>query len=70
MRSRDTGKGYSTIVSNEEYRLLKKIDARKYIPVLDLDEFYQELGENLYSKSLLNKVTKNGIDYFVALKRN
>lgn len=70
MRTRATDKGYSVIVSNEEYRLLKKIDARKYIPVLDLDDFYQELGENLYSKSLLNKVTKDGIEYFVALKRN
>lgn len=70
MRTRQTGLGYSVIVSNEEFRLLKKIDACGSFAVDELGEYYQELGEHLYSKSLLNKGNKNGRDYFVSLKRN
>ncbi len=69
MRTRETDQGYTVIVSNAEYMLLRKIDSRHYIPVDDLDEYYQEMGEKLYSKSLLNKVQKDGKEYFVSLKR-
>jgi len=69
MRTRQTEQGYTVIVSNEEYRLLRKIDAHRNFPVEELDDYYQELGEKLYSKSLLNKVQKDDKEYFVSLKR-
>ncbi|AFC21741.1 virion structural protein [Cronobacter phage vB_CsaM_GAP32] len=70
MRSVDTNKGYSVIVSNEEYRLIKKVDANIRVPVDSLDEYYQELGEKLYSRGVLNKVENNGTEYFVSMKRS
>lgn len=70
MRSVDTNKGYSVIVSNEEYRLIKKVDANIRVPVDSLDEYYQELGEKLYSRGVLNKVENDGTEYFVSMKRS
>lgn len=69
MRTRQTDQGYSVIVSNEEYKLLRKIDAHGSLPAEYLDEYYRELGEKLCSRSLLNKVQKEGKEYFVSLKR-
>lgn len=70
MRSVDTKNGYNIIVSNEEYRLIKKVDANIKIPVQSLDEYYQELGEKLYSRGVLNKIENNGTEYFVSIKRS
>ena len=70
MRSVDTKNGYSIIVSNEEYRLIKKVDANIEVPLDSLNEYYQELGEKLYSRGVLNKVEKDGTDYFVSIKRS
>lgn len=70
MRSVDTKNGYSIIVSNEEYRLVKKVDANIQVPVDSLQEYYQELGEKLYSRGVLNKVEKDGTEYFVSIKRS
>lgn len=70
MRSVDTKNGYSVIVSNEEYRLIKKVDANIQVPVQSLSEYYQELGEKLYSRGVLNKVESDGTEYFVSMKRS
>lgn len=70
MRSVDTKNGYSIIVSNEEYRLIKKVDANIQVPVESLSEYYQELGEKLYSRGVLNKVDRDGTEYFVSMKRS
>lgn len=70
MRSVDTKNGYSVIVSNEEYRLIKKVDANIQVPVQSLSEYYQELGEKLYSRGVLNKVENDGTEYFVSMKRS
>ncbi len=70
MRSVDTNNGYSIIVSNEEYRLIKKVEANIEVPVESLDLYYQELGEKLYSRGVLNKVENNGTEYFVSMKRS
>ncbi|AMM43860.1 virion structural protein [Pectobacterium phage vB_PcaM_CBB] len=70
MRSVDTKNGYSVIVSNEEYRLIKKVDANIQVPVESLSEYYQELGEKLYSRGVLNKVENDGTEYFVSMKRS
>lgn len=70
MRSVDTKNGFSIIVSNEEYRLIKKIDANIQVPVESLNEYYQELGEKLYSRGVLNKEEHDGTEYFVSMKRS
>ena len=70
MRSVDTKNGYCIIVSNEEYRLVKKIDANIEMPVEYFGEYFQELGEKLYSRGVLNKVEKDGTEYFVSIKRS
>lgn len=70
MRTVDTKNGYSVIVSNEEYRLIKKVDANIQVPVESLSEYYQELGEKLYSRGVLNKVENDGTEYFVSMKRS
>lgn len=70
MRSVDTKNGFSIIVSNEEYRLIKKVDANIQVPVESLSEYYQELGEKLYSRGVLNKVENDGTEYFVSMKRS
>ncbi len=70
MRSVDTNNGYSIIVSNEEYRLIKKVEANIEVPVESLDLYYQELGEKLYSRGVLNKVENDGTEYFVSMKRS
>lgn len=70
MRSVDTNKGFNIIVSNEEYRLVKKIDANIEMPVEHFGEYFQELGEKLYSRGVLNKIDKDGTEYFVSIKRS
>ncbi|AQW88819.1 putative structural protein [Erwinia phage pEa_SNUABM_50] len=70
MRAVDTKNGYSVIVSNEEYRLIKKIDANIKVPVESLSEYYQELGEKLYSRGVLNKEENDETEYFVSIKRS
>lgn len=70
MRSVGTNKGFSIIVSNEEYRLLKKVDANIEVQVDYFGEYYQELGEKLVSRGVLNKVDKDGTEYFVSIKRS
>jgi tetrahydromethanopterin S-methyltransferase subunit G len=70
MRTVGTNKGFSIIVSNEEYRLLKKVDANIEVKVDYFGEYYQELGEKLVSRGVLNKVDKDGTEYFVSIKRS
>lgn len=70
MRSVGTNKGFTIIVSNEEYRLVKKIDANIEMPVDYFGEYYQELGDKLVSRGILNKVEKDGTEYFVSIKRS
>ena len=70
MRSVDTKNGYSIIVSNEEYRLIKKIDANIRVPVDSLDEYYQELGSKLVSRGVLNIDEDGETEYFVSIKRS
>lgn len=70
MRSIDTKNGYSVIVSNEEYRLIKKVDAAIKVPVDSLGEYFQELGEKLYSRGVLNKEEDGDKEYFVSIKRS
>lgn len=70
MRSVDTKNGFTIIVSNEEYRLIKKIDANVEMPVEYFGEYWQELGEKLYSRGVLNKIEKDGTEYFVSIKRS
>jgi hypothetical protein len=70
MRSVDTKNGYSIIVSNEEYRLLKKIDANIRVDVESLGEYYQELGYKLVSRGVLNIDEDGDTEYFVSIKRS
>lgn len=70
MRSVDTKNGYSIIVSNEEYRLLKKIDANIRVDVESLGEYYQELGYKLVSRGVLNIDEDGDSEYFVSIKRS
>lgn len=71
MRAIDTKNGYSVIVSNEEYRLLKKIDANIKVPADTLQDYYQELAEKLCSRGVLNKeVDDDNNEIFVSIKRS
>ncbi len=67
MRSVDTNSGFSIIVSNAEYSLVKAITKRGKVPVSSLGDYYQELGEKLYSRGALCKITEDGTDYFSLL---
>lgn len=62
--------GYSVMVSNDEYSLIRKIKANGKYPLANLDDYYQELGEKLYSKGLLNKITENDKEYFISINRS
>ncbi|SOK58566.1 hypothetical protein [Yersinia phage fHe-Yen9-04] len=70
MRAVDTKNGYSIIVSNEEYRLIKKVDANIKVPIESLSEYYQELGEKLFSRGVLNKEEDGDTEYFLSIKRS
>lgn len=70
MRAVDTTHGYSVIVSNEEYRLLKKVDANIKLKYDSIKEYYQELGDNLVSRGVLKRIEEDGILYFVSIKRS
>ena len=62
--------GHSTMVSNEEYSVLKKIKARGKVPVQSINEYYSEVGEKLVSRGVLNKVQIEGTEYFVPIRNN
>lgn len=70
MRSVGTQNGYSVIVSNEEYRLIKKIDANIKVPASSLQEYYQELADKLVSRGVLNREENDDEVYYVSIKRN
>lgn len=60
--------GNVMMVSNREYEFLRKLNANTKLKVEDLDEFSQELGYKLYSKSALNM--DEGEEYFLPLKKD
>lgn len=55
--------GFSVVVSNQEYTLIRKVIAKGRILEDELEEFYQELGNKLYRRGVLNKI-KHGDDYY------
>lgn len=69
MRTVPTGNGYSVIVSNQEYRLLRSIAAKGRVKPESLDEFYCELAEKLYSRGVLNKAEIDGEEYFIPVAK-
>lgn len=70
MRTVEIPGGYSILVSNDEYRLIKKVNANIKLPVESLEPYYQELGDKLVLRGVLNKENENSTDYFVSLKRS
>lgn len=68
MRMTNSEFGHSVMISNEEYAVLKKIKARGKVPVLSIQEYYQEMGDKLVSRGVLNKVEENGEEYFVPIR--
>lgn len=59
MRSIKTDKGYSIILSNEEYSLYRKIKAKSKVSEDALPEFYQEMADKLVSRGVLDKSDDN-----------
>lgn len=61
--------GHNTMVSNEEYKLLKKIKARNSVPVDTVNEYYQELADKMVSRGVLNKEQdKEGNDVYLPVR--
>lgn len=69
MRTVPSSNGYSIIVSNQEYRLLRNISARGKVDPSTLEEFYQELAEKLHSRGVLNKTQIDGVEYFTPVTK-
>lgn len=68
MRMAKSEFGHSVMVSNEEYAVLKKIKARGKVPVLGIQEYYQEIGDKLVSRGVLNKVEENGEEFYIPIR--
>lgn len=68
MRMTKSEFGHSVMVSNEEYSVLKKIKARGKVPVLSIQEYYQEIADKLVSRGVLNKVEEDGEEFYLPLR--
>ena len=62
--------GFSTIVSNEEYALIRKIKAKGKVLEDYFNEYYQELCYKLISRGLLDIIESDGKNYFVVKGKN
>lgn len=69
MRTISTANGYSVIVSNQEYTLIRHITAKGKVLNDSLEEYYQELAEKLANRGLLNKVQDGDEIFFVPIKK-
>ena len=69
MRMTKSEFGHSVMVSNEEYAVLKKIQARGKVKVLGIQEYYQEVADKLVSRGVLNIIEDNGEEYYVPIRR-
>lgn len=65
MRMAKSLSGFSVVVSNQEYALIRKVIASKKLPLDNLDEYHQELGNKLYRRGVLDKVTSHDEEYFI-----
>lgn len=62
--------GISIMVTNEEYLLIKKINARGKVASDGIQEYYQDMAEKLVARGLLNKEEENDEIYFTGIKRS
>lgn len=62
--------GVSIMVSNEEYLLIKKINARGKVAADGIQEYYKDMAEKLVSRGLLNMEEDGDEIYFTGIKRS
>lgn len=60
--------GISVMVSNEEYRILRKIKSMGKVKVDLVPDYYQELSDKLVSRGVLNRVEIDDEEYYVPIK--
>lgn len=68
MRMAKNEHGFSVIVSNEEYRVLRKIKSMGRVKAELVPDYYQELSDKLVSRGVLNKVEIDGDEYYEPVK--
>ena len=70
MRTVHNALGYSVIVSNEEYLLLKKIHQRKSVKMDSIKEYYQEMADKLISRGVLDvEENEEGEFFYIPIGR-
>lgn len=60
--------GISVMVSNEEYRVLRKIKSLGKVKIDRVPDYYQELSDKLVSRGVLNKEEIDGEEYYIPIK--
>lgn len=60
--------GNVLIVSNHEYDFLRKLKANSKLKIEDLDEYTQEIGYKLYSRSAI--VMDDSEEYFLPIAKD
>lgn len=68
MRLAKNEHGFSVIVSNEEYRVLRKIKSLGRVKVEIVPDYYQELADKLVSRGVLNKEEFDEEEYYTPVK--
>lgn len=60
--------GISIMVSNEEYKILRKIMSMGKVKVDVVPEYYQELSDKLVSRGVLNKIEIDDEEFYIPIK--
>lgn len=68
MRLATNEHGFSVMVSNEEYRLLRKIKSMGRVKVDIVPDYYQELSDKLVSRGVLNRIEIDDVEYYTPIK--
>lgn len=68
MRLAKNEHGFSVIVSNEEYRVLRKIKSMGRVQAELIPDYYQELADKLVSRGVLNKEEFDEVKYYTPVK--
>lgn len=64
--------GVSVMVSNEEYRVIRKIKSLGRVNRDMVPEYYQEIADKLVSRGVLNRIEIGDKEYYepVRIKKN
>lgn len=60
--------GFSVMVSNEEYRILRKIKSLGRVKVELVPDYYQDMADKLVSRGVLNKEEFDEEEYYIPVK--